>query len=218
MQPLSLLTPFIAACTVVAWFIVKRRSLYGFAPIAVLLTWWTVYTLARAANRWAILAPTRERIGDAPYEGAALGAYYLEISLRLSWPFAILAACVAIYLGRRVGWIAALWSLAAVAMCWAYPELRRRPQALVEAGVASACWVASVGAYVYGHRRLRVDPPECYVPTAIILGAQLAVIAIVQWGGHQDTEWPIARGIQGVMYSMLLSYQAVMVWKPTWLS
>lgn len=218
MQPLSLLFPLVFACAALAWGVVKRRRALGYTPLAALLTWWVAYTLVRAVNRWAILAPTRERIGDAPYEGAALGSYYIELALRLSWPFAILAACIVIFLARRAWWTAVAWVVAAVGLCWAYPDLRRRPQSLVEACIASACWVAAVGCAVYGHRKLRVDPPECYVPIAIILGAQLAVIAIVQWGGHQDTEWSIARGIQGAMYSILLTYQAVMVWKPTWLS
>lgn len=218
-SPISLLTPLVAACATTAWITVVYRRLPSYAPIAYLLTWWTAYTLARAANRIAILAPARAAIGpDAPYSGATLLGYCVEIALRLSWPFAILATCIVVFLRRGAWWVAVPWLTCATALSLAYPALRRRPQSLIEAGIASACWIASVWCVWKGHRRLRIDPPECYVPTALILGAQLAVILVVQWSGQQETEWSIARAVQGVVYAALLLYQAVKTFRPSWTS
>lgn len=218
MVSISVLTPIVAACAVLAWCLVLKRNLYGYITIGTLLTWWTAHVLVRAANQIAILVPTRDRIGpDAPYEGAARLAYYIELSLRLSWPFAILAACLAMFLRRRPWWVVPLWALFAGAFCFFYPELRRRPQSYVETAVAASCWIASVWCVWKGHRRLRIDLPECYMPTALILGAQLAVILVVQFAGQQQNDWSIARAIQSFAYGGLLLYLAAKLWRPEWM-
>lgn len=218
---ISYLTPIVVSCCALAWArrfgVAGVTPLRSYAPVAVLLSWWLLYTAARATLWHLSLGPGRDAIGpDAPYSGDALLVYYAEIALRLSWPFAILATCIVVFLRRRAWWVAAPWIASAVALALAYPALRRRPQSLVEAGIASACWLASVWCIWKGHRKLRIDPPECYVPVALILGAQLGVILVVQWSGRQDTEWSIARAVQGVVYATLLGYQAVRTFRPSW--
>lgn len=219
MPPISFLTILVAACAVVAWLLILRRGTTSYAPVALLLTWGAAFTIARAWIQISVLAPARAALPhDAPYVGDTLPWYYAEIALRLTWPFAILAVCVWMYLRRSPWWLALLWSACAAALAGAYPELRRRPQGLVEASIASACWIASAATVWWGHRRRRIDPPGCYVPTAMILGAQLAVILIVQWLGRDDEEWSIARAIQGVVYAVLLGYQATKLLRPSWIS
>jgi hypothetical protein len=214
-SPISILTLIVAANAIAACALVVRRRWTGYAPVAALLVWCTTHALGRSAVQAAFLNPARAALGpDAPYYGAALPAYFAEVALRSTWPFAILAACIVVFLRRRPWWLVAAWSVTSLALCVAYPELRREPQALVEAGIASVCWLASVGVAWYGHRRLRRDPPECYVPMALILSAQLAVILLVQWSGRPEQDWSIARLIQGVVYAALLVYQSVNLWKP----
>jgi hypothetical protein len=215
--PISYLTPIVAACAVVAWALAFFRRLPGHLAVGAVLTWWYAYTFLRGAIDVAVLAPERSRIGGlAPFTGTALLWYYAEVALRLTWPFAILAACRRVFQRRSVWWVAPLWALVAACLCWLYPELRRRPQSIVEGLVGFACWSASAWASWHGHRALRVDPPEAYIPFALILGAQLAVIVIVQLAGEQQHDWSIARVIQGVAYSALLCYQAVKLCRPTW--
>ncbi len=213
--PLSPLTPLLAACVVAAWAITRgwwaRVRWPFYRPVALLLTWTLATWLARGALQAWVLSPVREAIGEeAPYEGVARLAYFAEVALRVSWPFAVLAASLAVYMRRRPWWLALAWVAAATALCWAYPELRRRPQALVEAGVTTACWAASAWAMWRSYRVEDIDPVASHGGMTWILGSQLSVALVVQWFGNPYVDWPLARIMQGAGYVGLLCYQA---WK-----
>ncbi len=207
--PLSPLTPILIACAAVAWAITRgwrRRARWPFyRPVALLLSWACVTALARAALQHWVLNPTREAIGkDQPYEGTARLAYFGELALRHSWPFAILAAAVAVFLRRRAWWALPAWGLSAAGLCAAYPDLGREPQAWVEAGVAAACLIASAWAFRHGKH---VDPVPSHEAMVLIMAAQLAVVVGVQSSGEPHVFWDIARILHGAMYSWLLLYQ-----------
>lgn len=204
---ITLLSPLMAACAVAAWCVVlKRRALY--APAALLLTWLAASNVIRVLVQAFALAPARAALGmDPPYPWPVRGWYFVELALRLSIPFAILAAALFVFL-RRSPWPAALgWVAASAYLCAMYPELRREPQARVEAWIGLACWTTSVIAGWLGHFRRRVDIRECYVPMALVLSVHAAVLFVVQFGGHSQRDWDPARVVQGTVFAALLLYQ-----------
>jgi hypothetical protein len=212
LAPISLLTLVFAACAVVAWCIVLgwrgRGGDVGYAPIAVLLTWLTASNMLRAAMQLMVLRPARAILGpDLPYDGPSRLIYFAELSIRNAWPFALLGAALLVFLGRTP-WIALLgWIAASVALCWLYPELRREPQARVEAWIAAACWAATIAVGWWGHFVKRSDRPPCYIPMALMLAAQASVTLVVRFGSYPQDDWTIARIVQGTVYAGLLAYQ-----------
>lgn len=207
--PLSLLTPLLVACAALAWAITlgwRRRPCWPFyMPVALLLTWACVTALARAALQHWILNPTRAAIGDdPPYEGTARLAYFGELAIRTTWPFAILAAAFAVFLRRRAWWTLPAWALTVGGLCAAYPDLGRTPQAWVEAGVAAVCLVVSGWAFKRGKD---IDPVPSHEAMVLIMAAQLGVIVAVHSSGEPHLFWDIARLVQGGMYAWLLWYQ-----------
>jgi hypothetical protein len=211
--PVSLLTPLFGACAVLAWLIVigskSRRPSNGYIPIATLLTWLTASNLMRALIQVFVLREVRAILGpDAPYDGPLRLLYFVEIAVRAAWPFALLGASMLVFLGRRP-WISIVgWVAATAILCWLYPEIRRQPQARIEAYVALACWAASALAAWWGHFMRRTDRPSCYVPMSMMLGAQLSVTLVVRFGSYPQDDWTIARVVQGTVYVGLLGYQA----------
>lgn len=204
---ITLLTPLIAACAVAAWCVVLgRRALY--APVAILLTWFTATSVARVSVQAAMLVPARAALGaDPPYPWPVRGWYFVELALRASIPFSILGAALYVFLRRRP-WIAAIgWALAAAYLCAMYPELRRESQARAEAWIGLACWATSVIAGWLGHFRRRVDIRECYVPMALVLSVHAAVLFVVQFGGYAQRDWGPSRIVQGTVFAALLVYQ-----------
>ncbi|XXX79186.1 hypothetical protein WMF30_10470 [Sorangium sp. So ce134] len=207
--PLSPLTAILIACAVVAWAITRgwrRRARWPFyRAVALLLTWACVTALARGVLQHWVLNPARAAIGPgAPYEGTARLAYFGELALRTTWPFAILAAAFAVFLRRRAWWALPAWWLAAGWLCAAYPDLGRKPQAWAEAGIAAICLVASGWAF---RRGKDVDPVPSHEAMVLIMAAQLAVIVGIQSSGEPHLFWSIARLVHGGMYAWLLWYQ-----------
>lgn len=208
-SPLSPLTAVLVACAAVAWSITRgwrRRAHWPFyRPVALLLSWACVTALARAALQHWVLNQEREAIGqEAPYEGTARLAYFGELTLRTSWPFAILAAAFAVFLRRRAWWTLPAWLVTAAGLCAAYPELGRKPQAWAEAGIAAVCLAASAWAF---RRGKDIDPVPSHEAMVLIMAAQLAVIAGIQSSGEPHLFWSIARIVHGGIYAWLLWYQ-----------
>ena len=182
--PLSPLTLILAACVVLAWAIAqgwRARVRWPFyRPVALLLSWTLATWLARGAIQHWLLQPARGAIGDElPYAGAARLAYFGELALRVSWPFAVVAAALAVFLRRRAWWVLPAWVVVAGALCWAYPELRRRPQALVEAGITTACWLAGAWAMWRSYFRECIDPVASHGGMTWVLAVQLSVAVVV---------------------------------------
>ena len=204
---ITLLSPLIAACAVAAWCVVLRwRSLY--TPVAVLLTWFAASSVVRVAAQAYVLAPARAALGsEPPYPWPVRGWYFIELALRASIPLSILGAALFVFL-RRSPWPAALgWVAASAYLCAMYPELRREPQARVEAWIGLGCWTASVLAGWLGHFRRRVDIRECYVPMALVLSVHASVLFVVQFGGYAQRDWGPSRVVQGTVFAALLLYQ-----------
>lgn len=207
--PLSPLFAIVAACTVVAWAIARgwwspRWPFYR--PLAILLSLWCAASIARAAIQHFILHPARLVLGDAPYPWPVRALWIVDLWLVLAWPFAILAACLAVY-SRRPWWPAAAAWLA----CWAtlaalYPELRGRPLLLTEAAIATACWVACARAAWRSFKAgdVWIASHMSMVP---VLGAQLAVLLSVGWWPDPTENWWVARLVHGAGYVVLLWYQ-----------
>ncbi|WP_437310016.1 hypothetical protein [Sorangium sp. So ce388] len=213
--PLSPLTPILAACVALAWAITRgwwaRVRWPFYRPVALLLSWTLATWLARGALQAWVLQPARRAIGEeAPYTGLVLVAYLAEVALRTSWPFVVLAASMAVFLRRRPWWVLPAWAVFAAVLCAAYPELRRGPQALVEAGATTACWLVSAWAMWRAYRVEDIDPVASHGGVTWVLAAQLSVAVVVQWFGSPYADWTIARIAQGGGYLGLLSYQA---WK-----
>lgn len=217
--PLSWLTPIITACAALAWALSLgwggRPRWPFYRPVALLLSWNVVASLARAVLQAGILVPARAALGPEPaYPWPVRAAYVAELALRTLWPFAILAAALAVFLPfelrRRALWALPAGGLAAGALCLAYPDLRRGPQAIVEAALATACWVACAAAVWWSYARARDVWVASHFAMVPVIAAQLAVIVVVQWGGDPHEHWGIARVVQGAGYAGLLGYQA---WK-----
>jgi hypothetical protein len=201
------LSPLMAACAVAAWcVVVSRRPLY--ATVAALLTWLAAGNLIRLLVQYLMLAPAHASLGEEPpYPWPVRGWYFVELAVRASVPFAILAAALVVFLRRRP-WLAALgWAAASVYLCAMYPELRRESQARAEAWIGLGCWTTSVFAGWQGHFRRRVDIRECYVPMALVLSVHVAVLLVVQFGGDPQRDWDPARVVQGTVFAALLLYQ-----------
>lgn len=204
---ITLLSPLIAACAVAAWcVVVRRRSLY--TPAALLLTWFAASNLIRVLVQHFMLAPVRVALGDEPpYPWPVRGWYFVELATRTAWPFATLGAALFIFV-RRSPWPALVgWVAASAYLCAMYPELRRKPQANAEAWIWFACWAVSVLAGWLGHFRRRVDIRECYVPMALVLSVNAAILFVVQFGGYPERDWGPARIVQGTVFAALLLYQ-----------
>lgn len=201
------MSPLIAACAVTAWCVViARRSLY--TPVAVLLTWFTASNLIRVLVQHFMLVPARAALGaEPPYPWPMRGWYFVELAMRTAAPFAVIAAALFVFL-RRSPWPAVVgWVAASAYLCAMYPELRRVPQARAEAWIGLACWTTSVGAGWLGHFRRRVDIRECYVPMALVLATDAAILFVVQFGRYPERDWGPARVAQGTVFAALLLYQ-----------
>jgi hypothetical protein len=209
---LSLLTPLMAACAVAAWCVVLgRKGLRPrpeYRPVAWLLTWFTVSNLSRAAIQFWILDPGRNAIGaDVPFVDTDRFWFFVEVTVRTAWPFAILATGLVVFL-RRSPWAAVVpWAIASAALCWLYPEVRRVEQARVEAWISLVCWTCTVLAGWVGHFRQRISIEWCYAPMVFVLAAHAAVISVVKFGSIAELDWLIARVVQGTVYAGLLAYQ-----------
>jgi hypothetical protein len=216
---LSLLTPLMAACAVAAWCVVLGRrdlpSRPGYAPVAWLLTWFTASNLSRAAIQTWILDPGRQAIGpDAPFVGADRFWFFVEVTVRTAWPFAILSTAFVVFL-RRAPWVPLLaWAAVSSALCWLYPEVRRIEQARIEAWVSLACWSGTVLTGWLGHFRKRISIEECYTSMAFVVAAHAAVILVVKFGSVAEFDWMIARVVQGTIYAGLLAYQVWILGEP----
>jgi hypothetical protein len=212
---LSPLTAIVAVCALLAWAIVRgwwspRWPFYR--PVAWLLTWWLAFSTARATLQHFILRPARAALGEAPYPWPVRGAFLADLALLLSWPAALLGAYLAVFLRHRPWLAAVVWLLSWSAIAALYPALRGRPLLLVEAAIATACWLvcawsawrsfAAGDVWIASHMAL--------VP---ILGAQLGVIVSVAWGADPVADWPIARLVQGVGYVLLIAYEVKQILK-----
>lgn len=170
--------------------------------------WLTASNLIRIPVQRFVLNPARVALGaEPPYPWPMRGWYFVELATRIAAPFAVTAAALFIFV-RRSPWPVALgWVAASAYLCAMYPELRRAPQAWVEAWIGLACWVVSVGAGWLGHFRRRVDIRECYVPMALILAADAAILFVVQFGRYPQRDWGPSRFVQGTIFAALLLYQ-----------
>jgi hypothetical protein len=215
--PLSPLTLILAACVVLAWALARgwrgRPQWPFYRPVALLLSWALATSIARGAIQHWALNPAREAIGpEAPYSGQGHAWYLAEVAIRLSWPFAIFGATLAVYLRRRPWWLVPAWAVAAAALCWSYPEVRRELQWHLEAGVASACWLASAWAVWRWYAGDESAPVASHTAMILVLAAQLSVLAVTQWSGNPVEHWTSARVTHGVMYAAVLVYQARKFW------
>ncbi|MGK3995080.1 hypothetical protein [Sorangium sp. So ce1024] len=218
--PLSALTPILAACAVSAWALARgwrgRPRWPFYRPVALLLSWALATALSRGAIQHWILNPARAAIGEeAPYSGGARAWYLVELAVRLSWPFAILAATLAVFRRRRPWWLVGAWAVTAAALCWSYPEVRRELQWHIEAGVASACWTGSAWAVWRWYAGDESAPVAAHTTMMLVLAAQLSVIAVTLWSGAPAEHWTSARVTHGVMYAAVLAYQARKLWGRT---
>lgn len=205
----------IATAAALAWAIARgtwspRWPFYR--STAALLTWLFAADSARWCLQYYILRPARAALGDEPYPWPERLAWFADLALQLSWSFAILAACLVVYLRRRpwpalAGWLGAVAILSAL-----YPGLRGLPLLHVEAGIATACWLACAWA---GWRSVRAGDVwlASHMALVPILGAQAAVLVAVAWGADPVGDHPIARLLQGVGYVLLLAYQVKQIRK-----
>lgn len=207
--PISPLFAIVAASTVLAWAIARgwwSPQWPFYRPLAILLSWWCTASIVRAAVQSFILHPARLVMGPEPYPWPARGAFLADVAVRLSWPFAILATCLAVY-SRRPWWpAAAAWLVCSTVIAVAYPELRGPPLLLVEAGIATACWLACAWSAWRSFRAgdVWIASHMALVP---VLGAQVAMLLSVGWWPDPTRDWWIARLVQGVGYMLLLAYQ-----------
>ncbi|XXY51000.1 hypothetical protein WME91_07630 [Sorangium sp. So ce269] len=217
MAPLSPLTIILAGCVALAWALARgwrgRPRWPFYRPVAALLSWALATSLARGAIQHLVLHPAREAIGpDAPYSGPARAWYLAELAIRLSWPFAILAATLAVFRRHRAWWLVGAWALAAAALCWAYPDIRRGPQWRIEAGIASVCWLGSAWAVWRWYAGDESAPVAAHTAMMLVLAAQSSVLAVTQWSGNPVEHWTGARVTYGVMYAGVLVYQTRKLW------
>jgi len=210
--PLSPLTIILAACVASAWALTRgwrgRPRWPFYRPVALLLSWALATSLARGALQHWILNPARATIGEeVPYTGMARTAYLAEVAIRLSWPFAILAATLVVFRRRRPWWLVAAWAVAAGGLCWSYPEVRREPQWHIEAAVASVCWLWSARTVWCWYSSDDGAPVAAHTAMMLVLAAQLSVLALVLWSGNPVEHWTGARVTHGVMYAGVLAFQ-----------
>lgn len=205
---ISPISTIVVACALLAVAIVRgwwSPMWPHYRPIAAVLLWWLTFSTARAALQHLILRPSRLLIGSAPYPWPMRGAFFLDVAARLSWPFALVAACLVVY-ARRRPWSALLgWAIVVAAVCRCYPAVRGDALLHVEALISTACWIwcAWLVWRSYDHGDVWIASHMSLVP---ILGAQLGVIVSVAWG-HPIADWGIARLVQGAGYVLLLTYQ-----------
>lgn len=207
---LSPLTPIIIVCAVLARAI--HRGWWSprwpfYRPISWLLAWWVTFSSGRAALQHFILRPARETLGGAPYPWPVRAAWLADLALDISWPFAILGACLVVFMRRRTWPAAVAWLACCVALAVAYPALRQRPLLLVEAGISTACLVACAWT-VWRNFTSRAEVWLAHHLSLVpILGAQAGVMVSVAWWDDPVRDWPIARLVQGVAYVLLLAHQ-----------
>lgn len=215
--PLSTVTFILAACAASAWAL--TRGWFGrprwpfYRPVALLLSWALATSCTRGAIQAWVLQPARAAIGpDAPYAGAERVAYLAELAIRLSWPFALLAAALVVFRRRRPWWLVGAWAVAAAGLCWSYPEVRRELQWRLEAGVASLCWTGSAWTIWRWYSGDESAPVAAHTAMMLILAAQLSVLVLILWSGNPVEHWTGARITHGVMYASVLAYQARKLW------
>lgn len=203
LTPISIL---IAICAILAWALARgwlTRSLWPFyRPVALVLSWGLVADIARACMQAAVLQPARAALGpDLPYPWLARLAFHFEQALMVSWPLALLAGAVVIFLRRSPRPIAGSWGALSVVLALAYPWLRHERLYVAYVILSLGCCVA-IARIAMQHVRSEAWLQHHVALLVLTLGEAGAHGAYLL--GEPVRDWGIAR----VSYATALAYVA----------
>lgn len=201
-----------AGAAVLAWVLTLRRPEHR--PVAMLLTAGLVLDVGLGVLGQTVVAPIRASLGVAvPWTGWAEAVAVLYNAVALAWPFALLAASLAVFT-RRSPWFAfAGWGLAVALFAVLHPIAGDGSQArFLTFGELFPALVSAV-LVVFAYRSARRPASSAEFALAVIVAAEV-VSLLGAWRVGLFQGWPVTQGLYMVVYATLVIAQGRFLWTP----
>jgi hypothetical protein len=196
-----------ATVVLAAWAVARRRPEHR--PIASLLSAGLVADLARQGIGVYVLQPTRAAAGGLPFTGAARFAFHVDQALFLSWPAALAACAVLVYLGRRPWPVALVYGLAVTLFTMAYPALRGAPLGRAYLGAELAALAVCLGTFItWAWRR---EAPDLTRSVMFIISA-VELVTLLPYRKGPFAFWPLAQASYMTLYVVLIILHGGTLW------
>jgi hypothetical protein len=195
------------AC-VLAWALASRQPAHR--PIALLLSAGLLSDLARRALRVLVLAPARAE-GAVPFTGGARVAAAGEVFLFLSWPAAIAAAALFVYLGRRPWAVGAAWLLVSGVLVAGYPTFRGELLGRCYLGFELAAVACALFCVVRWYpSKGKTSPAQA---SLALLVATETVSLVGAWRVGVFDNWQLTQALNTLVFAVLSFLQGGFLWQ-----
>ena len=202
MHPLYVLAVFNA---LLGWVLARgvlTRSMWPFyVPLAAILTWLPVHDASRLALRQVFLPAI------VPYSGLARAAFHIDQALLLSWPAALIASAVVIFL-RRPAWpVAVGWLATASTLAVLYPTLRDGQLLTTYAVVSllSCAVVCGIALARFGEAWIQ------HQASLLLITSGEAIANVAYLFGDPVRDWDMAQTAHATSFGLVLCYQAAQI-------
>lgn len=198
--------------TAMAWALASKRREHR--PVAVLFSIGLVGELVLRAYDATILASLREALGiDVPWTGWARAAALLSHAIVLTWPAALVAACLVVF-ARRRPWLAVIgWAVAVAAFAVAHPIAG--DGSLARAFTAAQVLSVSVSAalcLMWLRRRTTPATSAQYALMMVVIAESLSLLGA--WRVGLFEAWPISQMAYLFMFGIVALVQGRFLWTP----
>lgn len=199
-----------AVAMVLAWTLARRSAEHR--PIAWLLSAGLGVDLARRALRTFYIVPVIRPLRGHPLTGLPLAVSHVNDALFLTWPAALAACALVVYLGRRP-WPAAMAWLAVVAGLVAfhpYESTGMLGRALTGAQLAGVAVALGCAATWYLSTS-RAPTTTAQASLAVIIGSELATL-VGSWRVGVFDNWHVSQILFLLLYVLLVVLQGGFLW------